>query len=180
MDNNEQIVRIWLETQGFLVLSRLKYKVNREKSSGWSDVDLVAYRPSDNKRVVVDVTAWMVEKITVSYIRNPKSGTYKRLININSPEARTAIQTAFGVQSDDDYDIWHVVSFISNKQREKVLAECGKYVNRVIEFPEIMTDLVEFVRDKPNPTQETETLHTIRALVLCGLLKQYNTRLNTL
>lgn len=170
MDNNEEIVRIWLETQGFMVQSRLKFKVTRELSSGWSDVDLIAYHPLDNKRVVVDVTAWMTEKIRHSYVSNPKNGTYQRLHNITSKEARTAIRKAFGVERDDQYEIWHVVSFISDNQRDQVLTEFSKYVNRVIEFPEIMKDLVKFVKNNPNVTQETETLQTIRALVLCKII----------
>lgn len=170
MDNNEQIVRAWLETQGFLVQSRLKFKVRRGMSSGWSDIDLIAYRPSDRKRVVVDVTAWMTEKIRFSYVSNPNNGTYSRLHNISSPETRSAIRKAFSLEGDDQYEIWHVVSFISENQKEQVLTECLKYVNRIVEFPEIMKELVEFVRSNPNPTQEQEALHTIRALVLCGLL----------
>lgn len=171
MDNNEQIVRTWLETQGFLVLNRLKYKVSKGGSSGWSDIDLIAYRPSDNKKVAVDVTAWMTEKIRFSYVNNPTSGTYKRIHNISSSVARSAIREAFSAESDGDYEIWHVVSFISDAQREQVLTECHKYVNRVIEFPEIMRDLIEYVKKNANITQESESLHTIRALFLCHFLK---------
>lgn len=170
MDNNEQIVRVWLEAKGFLVQSRLKFKVLRGTSSGWTDIDLIAYRPSDRKRVVVDVTAWMTEKIRFSYVNNPKGETYRRLHNISSPETRSEIRKAFSVKRDDQYEIWHVVSFISENQREQVLAECLKYVDRIVEFPEIMKELVKFVRNNPNPTQETEALQTIRALVLCELL----------
>lgn len=51
MDINEQIVRAWLQEQGFLVRGRLKFKVKGErKSAGWSDVDLIGYNPRDGKR----------------------------------------------------------------------------------------------------------------------------------
>ncbi len=170
MDNNEQIVRIWLETKGFLVHNRLKYKVAREQSSGWSDIDLLAYRPTDNKRVAIDVTAWMTEKITLSYVNNPSNGTYQRLHNITSSVARSAIRSAFGVANDNEYEIWHVVSFISENQKDQVMNECLRYVNRIVEFPEIMRDLVAYIRNNPNINQESETLQTIRALILCGLM----------
>ncbi len=170
MDNNEQIVRVWLETQGFLVQNRTKYKVSRGSSSGWSDIDLIAYKPSDGKRVAVDVTAWMTEKIRFSYVSNSANGTYKRLHNITSNEARSAIRQAFGVKSDDEYEIWHIVSFISDAQRKQVEEEILKYVNRVIEFPDIMKNLVEYIKNNRNVTQESEALHTIRALVLCKLI----------
>jgi hypothetical protein len=137
MDANEQIVRIWLETQGFLVQEKLKYKITGGRSSGWGDINLLAYHPASNKRVAIDVTAWMTEKITLFYV-NPGGDTHKRLSTITSSEARAAIRQAFGVTSDNQYEIWHVVSFISDNQREQVMNECLKYVNKVVDFPEIM------------------------------------------
>jgi hypothetical protein len=170
VDINEQIVRSWLEIQGYLVKSRLRYKVTRGKYSGWSDIDLIAYRLHDGKRVAVDITAWMTEYISLSYVTDKKSGSYYRLFKSSLPEARSAIRQEFGVQDDNQYEIWLVLSFLAPKQREKVRAECLKHVNRVIEFTEIMRDLVEYVKKNPNPTQETEALQTIRALVLCEIL----------
>ncbi len=171
MDNNEQIVRAWLETQGFLVQNRIKYKVSRGGSSGWCDIDLIAFRPSDGKKVAVDVTGWMTGKIRYSDVTNPNRGTYYRIHNVFSKESRATIRKAFNVKSDKEYEIWHVVSFISDNQREQVMRELLKCVDRIAEFPEIMKDLINHVKQNPNVTQETETLHTIRALVLCDLLK---------
>jgi hypothetical protein len=171
MDNNEQIVRAWFETQGFLVQNRLKYKVSRGTNSGWRDIDLIAYRPSDGKRVAVDVTAWMTSKIRYSDVTNPNQGINYRLSNITSKESRAEIRKAFGVKNNKEYEIWHVVSFISDNQREQVTKSYLKYVNRVVEFPDIMKDLIEFIKQNPNVTQETETLQTIRALILCGFIK---------
>jgi len=74
------------------------------------------------------------------------------------------------VHYDNQYEIWLVVSFLAPRQREQVKAECLKHVDRVIEFTEIMKDLVGHIRSNPNPTQETEALQTIRALVLCEIL----------
>ena len=113
MDNNEQIVRTWLESKGFLVQSRIKYKAHSGENAGWSDIDLIAYNPSENKKVAVDVTAWITEKIRFSYVINPTSGTYKRLHKINSSQARSTIRKLFNAQNDNEYEIWHVVSFIS-------------------------------------------------------------------
>jgi len=170
MDNNEQIVRAWLETQGFLVQNRVKYKVSRGGSSGWCDIDLIAFRPSDRKKVAVDVTGWMTGKIRYSDVTNPNRGTYERIHNITSKESRSMIRKAFNVNDDKNYEIWHVVSFISDNQREQVTKEFLKCIDRVIEFPDIMKDLISYIKKEPNVTQETETLHTIRALVLCKLV----------
>ncbi len=170
MDINEQIVRAWLETQGFLVKSRVKYKITAEKSAGWGDIDIAAYRLHDGKRVGVDISAWMTEKISLSYVKDQKHGTAHRLFKSASPEARAALRKEFGVHNDKQYEIWLVVSYLAPTQKEEVRAECLKYVDRVIEFPEIMRDLVDYIKGNPNPTQEMEALQTIRALVKCGLL----------
>ena len=169
MDVNEEIVRAWLQEQGFLVRGRLKYLVKGiRKSAGWSDVDLVGYRLRDRKYVAVDITAWMTETITLSYLKD--QNTRHRLLKISSQEARNAIREYLGVAHDDQYEVWLVVSFISKRQHDKVKKEFLKHVDRVIEFPEIMRDLVEAKKKNPNRSREEESLQTIRALVLCDLL----------
>ena len=171
MDINEEIVRSWLELQGFLVKSRFRYQVTRGatgKNKAWSDIDLIAYRLHDGKRVAVDISAWMRESVTLGYITDEK--THYRLFKATFPEARSALCQEFGVHNDDQYEIWLVVSFLGDRQREEVEAECLKYVNRVITFPEIMNDLIAEIKQHPGPARESEALQTIRALELCGLL----------
>jgi hypothetical protein len=170
MDLNEQIVRSWLEIKGFLVKGRLKFKVTKGKSPGWSDIDLIAYRLHDNKRVALDISAWMTERISLSYINNPDSKIWYRLLKISLPEAKSAIRECFGVHNDEQYETWLVLSSISKVQRQKVLEEFFKYVDRVVEFREIMQDLVNYIKENPNISQENEALQTIRALVLCELI----------
>ena len=92
MDINEQIVRSWLETQGFLVKSRLRYEMTSGKYKGWSDIDLIANRLHDGKKVAVDITAWMTQYISLSYVRNPGHYAYYRLFKSSFPEARAAIR----------------------------------------------------------------------------------------
>jgi len=169
MDINEEIVRAWLQEQGFLVRGRLKYLVKgKRKSAGYSDIDLIGYRLRDRKYVAVDISAWMAESITRSYLKDP--GTRHRLLKIASEEARNAIREYLGVAHDDQYELWLVVSFISERQRKEVEDELRKHVDRVVEFSEIMRDLVESIRKDLNRPREEESLQTIRALVLCGLL----------
>ena len=169
MDVNEEIVRAWLQEQGFLVRGRLKFLVKgKRKSSGWSDVDLIGYRLHDRKYVAVDISAWMAETITLSYLKD--QSTRHRLLKISGQEARKAIRDYLGVANDNQYEIWLVVSFISKRQHNQITKELFKHVDRVIEFPEIMKDLVEIIKKNPTRTREEESLQTIRALVLCGLL----------
>ncbi len=112
----------------------------------------------------------MTEYISLSYVTDEKSSSYYRLFKSSLPEARSALRREFGVQYDNQYEIWLAVSFLAPKQREQVMVECLKHVDRVIGFTEIMKDLVEHIRKEPNPTQDTEALQTIRALVLCEIL----------
>jgi hypothetical protein len=169
MDVNEEIVRAWLQEQGFLVRGRLKYLVKGDrKSAGYSDVDLIGYRLRDRKYVAVDISAWMTETVTLAYLKDP--GTRHRLLKIGGQEARKAVREYLGVAHDDQYELWLVVSFISKMQRNEVMKELREHVDRVIEFPEIMKDLVETIKKEPNITREEESLQTIRALVLCDLL----------
>jgi len=170
MDINEQIVRAWLETQGFLVKSRVKYKITTAKSAGWGDIDIAAYRLHDGRKVGVDISAWMTEYISLSYVKNPKHYAYYRLFKSSSPEARAALRKEFGVHNDKQYELWLVISYLAPTQKELVKAECLKHFDRVIEFPEIMRDLVDYIKRDPNPPQEMEALQTIRALVLCEIL----------
>jgi len=170
MDINEQIVRAWLEIQGFLVKSRVKYKITTAKSAGWGDIDIAAYRLHDGKRVGVDISAWMTEYISLSYVTNPEHYAYHRLFKSSSPEARAAIRQEFGVHDDKQYEIWLVVSYLAPTQKQQVEAECLKHVDRVIEFPTIMKELVDYIKLNPGPSQETEALQTIRALVLSEIL----------
>ncbi len=112
----------------------------------------------------------MTENISLWYVSNPESNSYYRLFKSTFPEARAAIRNEFGVQYDNQYEIWLVVSYLAPTQRDDVTARCLEHVNRVVEFPEIMQNLVDHVRNDPNPTQETEALQTIRALVLSEIL----------
>lgn len=170
MDVNEEIVRAWLQEHGFLVRGRLKYLVRGErKSAGWSDVDLIGYRLHDRKYVAVDIAAWMTETVSLAYLKE-NSDTRHRLLRISGQEARRAIREFLGVAHDNQYEVWLVVSFISQRQRDEVMKELLKYVDRVVEFPEVMKDLVKSIKKDPNRTREEESLQTIRALILCGLL----------
>ena len=169
MDVNEEMVRAWLQEQGFLVRGRLKYLVKgKRRSSGWSDVDLIGYRLRDRKFVAVDIAAWMTETITLSYLKD--LSIRHRLLKISSQEARKAIREYLGVAHDDQYEVWLVVSFISKRQRDEIMSDLLKHVDKVIEFPEIMKDLIKRIKRNPNVPREEESLQTIRALVLCGLL----------
>ena len=175
MDYDEQIVKAWLETQGFIVKSRLKYKIKKEingkERAGWGDIDLVGIRPKDCKRVVVEVSAWMTETITWSYVKNENSSDYYRLFKSTFPDARKAIREFFGVKSDKEYEMWLVVSFISERQRKEVEKVIKSKFNQVFEFRQVLEELIDYIKKNPKVSQENETLQTIRDLYLCGLLK---------
>ena len=112
----------------------------------------------------------MTQYISLSYVKNPSHYAYYRLFKSSFLEARAALRKEFGVHSDNQYELWLVISFLGPTQKPQVEAECLKYVDRVIEFPTIMKEMVDHIRREPGPSQETEALQTIRALEHCGLL----------
>lgn len=154
MDVNEEIVRAWLQEQGFLVKGRLKFKVKGErKSSGYTDVDLIGLNLHSGMKVAVDISAWMTETISMSYLED--ATTKYRLFKMTYPEARKSIKDCLGIAYDNQYESWLVVSRISERQRDKVeqrIKENG--IDRVIEFKEILTDLIHKIKDDPTANDQ--------------------------
>jgi hypothetical protein len=69
-DANEEIVRRYLELDGYFVRSRVQYKYTTPGGgAGWSDVDLCGIT-SDGQAIAVEVKGWHTEKITASYIKD--------------------------------------------------------------------------------------------------------------
>jgi len=174
MDVNEEIVAAWMQEQGFFVKGREKFRVKGEKkSSGWSDIDLICYNPIERKCVAIDISAWMTETITRGYFNpNSKANTRHRILKITEPEARAKIREYLGVTNDNQYEIWLVLSKISERQKEDVIKECKKAgITKVIEFKDVMSDLIKIIKKNPNPSRDEGSLQTIRALIWCDLLK---------
>lgn len=171
MDVNETIVEAWLESSGFLVRRRLRYDLSGGAWSSVSDIDLLAYDPVKNKRIAVLVTAWMTQSISPSYF---KAGTplHSKLTHFSSPPASEAIRSAFGVSSDQKFERWFVVGRLGSHSKEAVANICQSFsITRVVEFQEVMVDLVEYVKSQATwLPQESEALQTIRALVWSHLL----------
>lgn len=76
---NEEIVKQYLELQGFFVQTDVKYLREKEetgkKSSGWGDVDIIAIHPSGKKYLVeVNGGIWR-PSLHPSLVRNRTSTT---------------------------------------------------------------------------------------------------------
>ncbi len=168
MDVNEAIVQTWLETKGFLVRRRVRYDLSKGKWSSVSDVDLLAYNPKTGKRVAVLVTAWMTQTISLSHVKVDGAIGKKRK-NFMSPEASTKLRAELNVSSDKDYERWWVLSPVSHEARAQIE---GSSEIKVVEFGEVMRELVGWVRDDNlYLPHESEALQTIRALEWSKLLK---------
>ena len=172
MDVNETIVGTWLEAKGFFVRQRLKYDLSGAKDwSSVSDVDLLGYNPNGATRVAALVTAWMTQSITPSHIKT--GGVLSHALrNFLGPEATSEIKKVFDVSDEKDFQRWWVVGRLGSRTRSDVQATCQSLgIVRVIEFREVVTDLVQFVKDDAKYLpHESEALQIIRALVWNGLL----------
>ena len=171
MDVNETIVAAWLESKDFFVRKRLRYDLSGGPWSSVSDVDLLGYNPNGPTRVAALVTAWMTQNITPSHIK--KGGVLSHALkNFSGPEASRKIQEAFNVSNDGDFHRRWVVGRLGSRTRSQVQATCQSLrIVRVIEFREVLTDLVQFVKkDSKYLPHESEALQTIRALEWIGHL----------
>jgi hypothetical protein len=97
-DVNEELVRRYFETQGYLVRSNLLYRMEREKSAGWSDVDLCILQPITGDAAAVEIRGYHTEKITPSYLRETPEMFY-----FTRPEAKAAVSKLLGKSSFSEH-----------------------------------------------------------------------------
>jgi len=85
---------------------------------------------------------------------------------------KSALKRAAEVLGTEDFQKILVVSQLGAKKesRDKFLEEAHKHgVDKVIEFPTILKELISMV--KTEPSYDSETLQTLRLLKIYGLLK---------
>ena len=169
MDVNETIVAAWMESKEYFIRKRLKYDLSGGTWSSVSDVDVLGYRPNDDHRVAVLVSAWMTMPVSPSFLKKGKR-LHSALSNFVSTEATTAMTEVFGT-SDQPIERWLVLGRIGSQSRELVLERCREFsIAQVFEFREVLEDSIEFERDNHWSPHASEVLQTIRALKWTELL----------
>ncbi|MEM0095690.1 MAG: nuclease-related domain-containing protein [Candidatus Bathyarchaeia archaeon] len=147
---NEEMVRKWLEeVKGFFVVTDVKYRVPR----GWGDIDIIAYNPITGDAWVVEVKGWHTEVVYPSYSK------YIKPLHANS---LAVIQQKLGNRK---FERVLVVPKLSNIQKTKNAtyhAFAQKGINQLIEFPQILKDLINSINT--HKAYDSEILQTLRVL----------------
>jgi len=169
-DVNEEIVRQYFELKGYFVQTDVPYFKPKgqtgKKSSGYGDIDLIVTNPkttSDN--AIVGVSGWHTERITPSYAKDWGD----RLFSFVSP---LALATATQLLGTQEFKKILIVSRLGSKQSSKraFINEAKKRgVTDVIEFPDILKQLIALV--KTEPSYDSEVLQILRLLKIYDLLK---------
>ena len=166
-DVNEELVRVYFEQRGFLVLSNKLYVVKKEKGSGYGDIDLMVYNPNTEDRGIVQVKGWHTTTITKSTLIKNEDRIFSSLL---SEGAINCAREFFGT---GNFKKILVIPPFSKKDETRKEAEefiKSKGIDEVITFPEIF----EFLIRKIEPTvyyKDSEILFLIGKLKMYGFFK---------
>ncbi len=187
-DVNEQIVKDFFETHGFVVSTNVAFQVTTNGVRQYSDFDLVVrnvstklYRDElpfelDRKTVkgidaaVIEVKGWHSESLVPSYLKE-NSESRKSILGFVEKSARNAARKASGVSAPK------YVLAVSELARTKparaktikLLQDAG--VDHVILFAEILAALTEEV-DVNRHYAHSPTLHLLRLLKTYGTIEK--------
>lgn len=152
-DPNEEIVRQYLEMRGYFVRTNVAYKRRKEEtgkaSSGWGDLDLLAWHPNGT-RLLVEVKGWHTEDVTPSYfdVKEPYIDVLMR----------RAAANIFGTA---DFKAVLIVSSVGPQSMEAVKDRARKQgIDQLWTFSQILSALVKGV--KINENQRSEVLQMTR------------------
>ncbi len=158
-DANEELVRRYLELDGYFLRSRVRYKYTTAGGGvGWSDIDLCGITADRRKPIAVEVKGWHTEKITASHIKS-----WPELFNFaERPESKQALANLFDTQ---DYRAILVVGELGPHAGPQVIDHANALGVEVLSFPTILHRLI--AETAVGPDAATEGEHMIR------LLKRY-------
>ena len=160
-DANEEIVRRYLELEGYFVRSRIRYKYTIPgRGAGWSDIDLCGIT-SDGRAIAVEVKGWHTEKVTASYIKDWPALFYFAV----RPEATHALTKVLGT---DDYRKVLVIGELGPAGGQAFHDHATSLGVEVLPFPTILERLV--ARTELGPDAATDGEHMIRLLKRYGFL----------
>jgi predicted RecB family endonuclease len=161
-DVNEEIVRQYMETQGFFVRTDiLVWKAKEQtqkKSSGYGDIDLLA-EDSDGRRYLIEVKGWHTESIAPNYFRN-------RRIEID----RLTKEKAAQLFHSHKFETVLVVPRLGIEKEEVRRLARQHGFDQIWEFKDILKQLIQ--RVVTNVPYDSEVLQTIRLLKIYKFIEQ--------
>jgi hypothetical protein len=136
-----------------------------KKSSGYGDIDLIVMNPKTGDKAIVGVSGWHTERITPSYVE----GWGGRLFSFVSSLALSKAAKVLGTRR---FRKILVVSRLGSKESSRrMFIEQAKSigVDEILEFPEILKELLRLV--KTEPSYDSEVLQILRLLKIYDLVK---------
>jgi hypothetical protein len=171
-DVNELIVQQWLELQGKVCTTNFTFWTTRRRIGGTSDIDIVAFdpRPGQSRWSVYEVKGWHSEVMGPATLKDPKLEW--RIFHFTSDEAKSALKE-YTRALPEDIEYVLVVSKLpkSKEKREAAIKICKeKGVDRVIEFKDVLKDVIEKIEKNKN-YGHSEFLQTLRLLKVYDFIK---------
>ncbi len=179
-DVNEEIVKLYFENNEFLIRTNIKYYIKGEKNVGGdSDIDILAYNLNPDKMhppknfvlvttdlkgieyAAIEVKGWHAENFSPSVIKNNE-----RIFYITRKEADEKIKETIRTAN---YKKILVISSLGDKKEESIQLFQNGGIDHIIEFDEILNDLIEHT--EVNKNYSSEALQMIRLLKAYGKLK---------
>lgn len=165
-DVNEELVRVYFEKRGFLVLTNKSYIIKKEKGTGYGDIDLLVFNPTTEERAIVQVKGWHTTTFTKNtFIKDEK----KIFSSLLGEGAINCAHEFFGIGKFKKILIVPAFSTV-----EKTKIEAQEYLKskgvEFITFSEIFEFLVRKI-DTKRYHNDSEILYTIAKLKMYGFLK---------
>lgn len=166
-DVNEELVKVYFEQRGFLVLSNKSYIIKKEKGTGYGDIDLLVFNPNTEERAIVQVKGWH----TTVFRKNTFIVNEKEIFSSLLGEG--AINCAREFFGTGKFKKILVIPQFSSK--EKTRNEALEYLKskgvEAITFPEILEFLIRKIEPKMYHN-DSEILYVIAKLKLYGFFKK--------
>lgn len=161
MSDVEELVRRYFELRGYFVRTNVRYRIQQERGTGWSDIDLCVIHPIDGDAAIVEVKGWHTERITPGHLR-----AWPRIFFFTRPEATEAAKALLG---RDDFRRVLVVPRLSDRSAETVTEYAAERGVEILEMPIVLRYLIENTPENLSAGSESE--HVIRLMKIYGLTR---------
>jgi hypothetical protein len=164
MDVNEKIVEEWLRRcKGQFTMTGIRFKtIGPKGGSNYSDIDILAINPKDNK-----VYDYEVKWRSVPWVAATPAETSRALAGqLLRPERKKCIREIVGNRRYQKVFITPELMIKGKKARE-LRGEFKRLGIQIISFEDVLVDLIKYVKNSGNKGRhDSETLQLIRMLRL--------------
>lgn len=149
-DVNEEIVKAYYESQGYIVKTnhyyvKKKFKEDKKLGQGPSDIDLIVMHPKTGDKAIISVKGWHNDVVRKSNIKKWEEKDYMKLRL--DPQTVEAGKSFFG---GSNFRKILVLSCFKEEEREELQQELKKFYgyDEILDFPSILKDLIDGNKEK--------------------------------